>query len=478
MLISQRFGELALPHGFKVAVDRAFDQFLEKPAQAAEQVAKIYREKGAGAAVALLRELTETADPLTATLTFDRVIPTIERVIDEILPKLHPASGDTSDTIRVFKDLSAVCNSAIRSSQASSSISFVGAKVRDFLKKGGFPVAMALSVAIQRSVAEGHATLAFELIEQLNGSNILLLNTFTRGVADGLTDLRERARDSALKFGKTVSPFTVPKASWDELLTNPDEAARKWLESHPVYKENARHALAQVNVAGYQLTRGLVTANAYLSRLDGVPNVERLRTLSQVPELETDPALASALALSPDGILETARLANTDFMIAAADRLSQANLLSVSDPKMIAIDPNWSHRAAGKLGRTMFGVPLGFKFNLFNIFSYVEGTRVVGGHFQRTYRLPGVMETTGWRDIGRVGMYLAGIGAEGGHALSILSNRASTVAATDPGWKGFVARTAANQSMWVSDSLKTLGWSWREISIPQALRASAGGRQG
>src|SRR5262245_8179504 len=26
--------------------------------------------------------------------------------------------------------------------------------------------------------------------------------------------------------------------------------------------------------------------------------------------------------------------------------------------------------------------------------------------------------------------------------------------------------------------LKTLGWSWREISIPQALRASAGGRQG
>src|SRR5262245_35934756 len=50
ILISQRFGELALPHGFKVAVDRAFDQFLEKPARAAEQVAKIYREKGAGAA--------------------------------------------------------------------------------------------------------------------------------------------------------------------------------------------------------------------------------------------------------------------------------------------------------------------------------------------------------------------------------------------------------------------------------------------
>jgi hypothetical protein len=30
----------------------------------------------------------------------------------------------------------------------------------------------------------------------------------------------------------------------------------------------------------------------------------------------------------------------------------------------------------------------------------------------------------------------------------------------------------------ISDSLKTLGWSWREISIPQALRASAGGPQG
>ena len=30
----------------------------------------------------------------------------------------------------------------------------------------------------------------------------------------------------------------------------------------------------------------------------------------------------------------------------------------------------------------------------------------------------------------------------------------------------------------ISDSLKTLGWSWREISIPQALRASGGGPQG
>jgi hypothetical protein len=30
----------------------------------------------------------------------------------------------------------------------------------------------------------------------------------------------------------------------------------------------------------------------------------------------------------------------------------------------------------------------------------------------------------------------------------------------------------------ISDSLRILGWSWREISIPQALRASAGGRQG
>jgi hypothetical protein len=30
----------------------------------------------------------------------------------------------------------------------------------------------------------------------------------------------------------------------------------------------------------------------------------------------------------------------------------------------------------------------------------------------------------------------------------------------------------------ISDSLRILGWSWREISIPQALRASAGGPQG
>jgi hypothetical protein len=268
--------------------------------------------------------------------------------------------------------------------------------------------------------------------------------------ADGITVLKERTHELTLKLGKTALPFEKPKANWDPFLKNPEAVHAKWLAAHPDYIENLQRDWAKVDVAGYQLTRVLHTANAYLPRLNGAnaPGITKLRTLSEIPDQDKDLVLASALAMSASGTLETIRLANMDFLSAAANLYAKEQITPAAE------DPNWAQRAARNLGRTTLGmafgekIPLGFGLSLFGVLSYGGGIDVVAGDTIRNYGRPGFMPSRGWRDFGRIFMYVTGIGAEGGVALSAALNKWINAAVTDPGWKGFVARTAGNQGIW------------------------------
>jgi hypothetical protein len=174
MLLTQWPGEPTLPPQFREAVDGATKQFLEKPAIAAQKVGQTYFEKGAVAAAALLREFTATADPLTAALTFRNAQTMIALIADDVFA----STLSTPDKLTIFRDLSAACDNASRSNAAASFVHAVADKLISKLLDPKTPrlSCQFVALAVRQSVAEGNATLAFELMERLQNNRPFIMN--------------------------------------------------------------------------------------------------------------------------------------------------------------------------------------------------------------------------------------------------------------------------------------------------------------
>jgi hypothetical protein len=433
---------------FRKGVENAVSEFLATgPANAASEIARLCDIQGPDAAAKKLRELTdpERTTPLEAALILNRAKPTIDiisRAFGPLLFQQRPNGPFRSLNIPVqqqmFSDLGAAVDSASRSQEAALTIEQIGRA----LSRG--PV----YANVEKSVADGHLVLPLEMLKQLGGprDDGGSADRLSGAVRNGLAGLRAKVEQSVLQFAKSVQPLESPAANWDALLPRaeqdgqpfktPDQTAQQWVAAHPDLIPQAQSDLKRLNRDGYQMTRAIAALNEYLPQLPQSKNVNEMRKLAEIPE---NSAVAFAQAVSPASVVEAARLFNTKGL----------HGIALEDPNKIVPDPSWPSRAVRNnlqqtVGLRTGAVPFGLGLSLYGTGTYIWGVKNQTTEWNRNYGDPGWMTRRGWRVAGFMAMYATGTAIEGTHVVSQIVSKRLGLEASDSGWRGFVAKTAAN----------------------------------
>jgi hypothetical protein len=292
--------------GFEAAVQDALKTFLvDRPADAAAQLAETYDKGGALAASTLLRALTQpgNTDPLSAALILNAARDTIEQIISHLDTAKTCAldvgsSLDTLARMTIFGDLSAAADSAGRSAEAAGTIRLMAERIleHEFLMVG------------QCAEQGDGITLALEMIRRSEESETQLFLALT--LADGIEEFKAQLRESVSSFAQTGLKFSDPALLLGQLLENPETAFKAVLEATDedgaTLRDSLSKDIARISGQGYQLMRVITTLDEYAPYLE---DFEDLLQAGALPAKDSDPMIELALGTTP-ALLEVLRSTN------------------------------------------------------------------------------------------------------------------------------------------------------------------------
>jgi hypothetical protein len=414
---------------FRTAVEGGANEFLVgRPQRAANEVAQAYEQGGATAGAEKLRELTDPSkvDPLTAALIFKESKPTIDKIVGYLGEAGQNSERGYSsellvEPLFVFRDLSAAADSASRSSEGMPEVSRVAGQ----LNSNDFTTMLTsrddIGHILQRNgVGEGYGvTLLLEMATQSKASGDMdTASDLTGIVREGINTLKDNVRNRVGDLGEAALPLIEPMANWGTAVG--EDKFKQWLDAHPELLAKIDEELAKVDIAGYQLNRAIDAVNQYAPKLDGVEDHGDLVKLGTMPTIEGDPQLAYAMTAGPASMFESVRQGNTEL-------LQQGDL---DNPYLIVPDPSWPTRMLRNHVQSYYSAankPSGVGLSLFGTGTYVWGVGAHGTELFRKIRtegvVPAIFKEDGWRNLGFLGMYGAGIAIEGRQAWALRSGQ-------------------------------------------------------
>lgn len=438
-----KIGDMLITYGpqtarFEQAVREAEQEYLvHGPSRAADEVRTAYEQGGVYQGAKKLREVTgrEVADPLTAALIFKQLEPTIGQIVEGYINTTWgPAMGE-----EVGGAISAAIDNASRANdpQVTSLTERIAAK---FIEVGA--IGAPYFAFVPGSVANGDGiVLPLEIAAQLRAAGRIDDSEHILGlVLDNIESVKDKSREPVRDFVKESTPLILPLQNANGYMREPTQAElQQWFDDHPEEVAAVNGTLERVNVAGYELARIMAALEQYQPRFVGSEHNARIsENLSIVTQMGEDgaedqyePALVTALLLSEEGMIEAARDLNMEGSL-NGEVYNPFTMVDEERGQVIA-DPSWPARmvrnhvqsqfvAWRTKGKTRGNKPTGVGLSLFGGGTYLWGIKSHGeeilGKVQANGVLPALFFEDGWRNLGFLGMYAAGVLIEGTQVIS------------------------------------------------------------
>jgi len=364
--IIEDFAETLITYGpqteaFKKAIETQLETYLHiEPQEASDEVARIYEEEGAEAAMAELRSLTnpQEVDPLQA----ERIMAGSEEVLTSVANEIDRESLHFSNHQTTFTDMSAAIDSGIRATNISTQGDLVigedgeasrgdetienmpdwfvnvAAKFAEgvsdnpddpnFRISGMPPQQDPVSYLVENAVADGGGSLfsleiarQYDLASEKEWFNINNNNaqSIIDGVLTGHEHLEQSVREPVVEYGDKLSLSVNPTEEFNPFLTPEmrSKANQEWLENPPEFVTDAQSRYEDVrqNPVAYDYLRSLQglaahSDNKTFSELQGVPVQEKIDLVYQT--FDEDPLLQLSVFESEVTANEIARMSTAE----------------------------------------------------------------------------------------------------------------------------------------------------------------------